>query len=314
MRSCRLPAAVASLICAVAVAGCGLGPGGGSGSGELRATRDYGRSDVIDPIGFDANESDTVLRVLDGDADLTTRYGGGFVQSIDGVEATTRGGRRYDWFFYVNGVESPVGSADVGLRDGDRVWWDYRDWSTAMRVPAVVGSFPEPFLHGFEGRDYATRIDCVGEIGPCRTARQALAGAGVKSGVFAAEHAPGFDAEAAPTLRVIVGPWDAVRSDRAAALIDQGPSQSGVFARFDDSRIVALDERGAVAGRFGPGAGLVAAVRFEDGPPTWVVTGVDPAGVAAAAALLDSADLRDRYAVVAPPGAAPLPVPVAAMP
>jgi hypothetical protein len=314
VRFSRLPAAAVALVCAAAAAGCGLGPGGDSGTGELRVTRDYGRSAVIDPVGFEAKESDTVLRVLDSNADLTTRYGGAFVQGIDGVDGTTRDGRRYDWFFYVNGVESPVGSADVPLRDGDRVWWDYRDWSTAMRVPAVVGSFPKPFLHGFEGRAYGTRIDCLGATAPCTTARESLAGDGVRSGVFAGEHAPGFDAESAPTLRVIVGPWGAVRADRAAALIEKGPSQSGVFARFDGNELVALDERGAVSARFGPGAGLIAAVRLEDGPPTWVVTGSDRAGVEAAAALFDASDLRDHYAVVAPPGAAPLPVPVATMP
>ena len=50
-----------------------------------------------------------------------------------------------DWFFYVNGVESPVGSADVQVKGGDRIWWDYRNWTAAMSVPEVVGSWPEPF-------------------------------------------------------------------------------------------------------------------------------------------------------------------------
>ena len=31
-------------------------------------------------------ESDTVMRVLERSARVSTRYGGGFVQSIDGVE------------------------------------------------------------------------------------------------------------------------------------------------------------------------------------------------------------------------------------
>ena len=54
-----------------------------------------------------------MIRFLDREADITTRYGGGFVQSIDGLAGAGAGGRRYDWFFYVNGIESPVGAAEV---------------------------------------------------------------------------------------------------------------------------------------------------------------------------------------------------------
>ena len=35
---------------------------------------------------------------------------------------------------------------------GDRVQWDFRDWGAAMRVPAIVGAFPEPFLQRAQGR------------------------------------------------------------------------------------------------------------------------------------------------------------------
>ena len=109
-------------------------------------TRDYGAETLVDEAtDDDPPESETVIRLLDREADITTRYGGGFVQSIDGLAGAERGGRRYDWFFYVNGIESPVGAADVHVHGGDRIWWDYRDWTDAMRVPAVVGSWPEPF-------------------------------------------------------------------------------------------------------------------------------------------------------------------------
>ena len=92
------------------------------------------------------------MRVLEGNAEITTRYGGGFVQSIDGVEEAQRGGHPYDWFFYVDGVESPIGAADYSLQGGERIWWDYRDWSATNHVPAVVGSWPAPFVDGYEGK------------------------------------------------------------------------------------------------------------------------------------------------------------------
>jgi hypothetical protein len=38
------------------------------------------------------------------------------------------------------------------LRPGDVAWWDFRGWAgVAERRPVVVGAFPEPFLHGWNG-------------------------------------------------------------------------------------------------------------------------------------------------------------------
>ena len=58
-----------------------------------------------------------------------------------------------------------------------------------------------------------------------------------------------------------------------------------------------------------PNAGLVAATRRYEAPPTWVITGATLSGVRAAAGLLDAADLRDHYAVATEGGKeTPLPL------
>jgi hypothetical protein len=64
------------------------------------------------------------------------------------------GGGSSDWFYYVNGVQASKGAAETKLHDGDHVWWDRHDWSAADSIPAVVGSFPEPFVDGYGGRRY----------------------------------------------------------------------------------------------------------------------------------------------------------------
>ena len=246
----------------------------------------------------DPPDTETVLRVLDREADIETRYGGGFVQSIEGVAGATRGGRRLDWFFYVNGIESPVGSADRPVAAGDRIWWDHHDWTEVMRVPAVVGSWPEPFLQtSSDAARLPVRVACAGAPEPCGTVADGLSDAGVSFSETRLGRSAGVDA-----LRVVVGPWRSVRRDSAAALIDGGPRESGVFARFEErdraTELLALDVEADPALRLGAGAGLIAAVRDGESPPTWVVSGVDPAGVRAAAAALDAEVLRDRYAVV----------------
>ena len=113
-------ARVALFGAALAAAGCGLGPGAGVGEVSLTVTRDFGAERVLAPVREEAAESDTAMRVLERNAEISTRYGGGYVRSIDGVAEATRGGRRYDWFFYVDGVESPVGAADLTLHGGER--------------------------------------------------------------------------------------------------------------------------------------------------------------------------------------------------
>ncbi len=283
--------AIALLGAALATAGCGLGPGEGVGEVTLTVTRDYGAEPMLRPVAEEASESDSVMRVLERSADISTRYGGGFVQSIEGLEAEERFGRSSDWFFYVNGVESTVGAADYPLHGGEQIWWDYRDWTAAMRVPAVVGSWPEPFLNGYDGKRRPVAVVCMGGGGACDTARESLSAAG-------ADVAAGSPQGA---IRVLVGPWARVREDAAAAQIEGGPQVSGIFADFqrrgDSFRLVGLGVDGEPAQTFGSGAGLVAATRRYDAPPTWIVTGADEAAARAAASLLDAADLRDHYAV-----------------
>jgi hypothetical protein len=288
-----LVTAAATLV-AVAAAGCGFGSGEPSqGEATLTATRDYGSERLLEATGEDPPASETVMRLLDAEAEITTRYGGGFVQSINGLAGGTEGGRRLDWFFYVNGIESPVGAAEVEVRGGDRIWWDYRDWTAAMRVPAVVGSFPQPFVaHG-------AALDCRTRRAVCGEVRERLP-----------EGAPGRE----DAVRVLVGPWESLREDPSVQAIEEGPATSGVFADLERSggghELVALDETAAQDRRLGRGAGLVAAVRENEDPPTWLVTGTDAAGVRRAAEHLDEASLRDRYALAVEPSGDPLPLPV----
>ena len=302
---------LAAVALVTALAGCGLGPGPSTeGTATLTVTRDYGNTQMVEATVEDPDESETVLRMLDREADIETRYGGGFVQSIDGVAGSIEGERRLDWFFYVNGIESPVGSAERSISGGDRVWWDHHDWTDAMRVPAVVGSWPEPFLQfSADEERLPVRVECATERDPCRTAAERLSDEGVS--VSQEPHEPDAGEEA---LRVLVGPWSSIRRDPAAAQIGDGPAASGVFARFGDGptpELLAFDERTEISSRLGRGAGLVAAVRDGEAPPTWVVSGVDDAGVAAAADALDDEILEDRYAVVVAAGSdETLPVPV----
>jgi hypothetical protein len=301
MRRRSTAVAIALLGVALATAGCGLGPGADVGSVELTVTREYGATPILQR-SLEAQESDTVMRLLEGEAEIETRYGGGFVQSIEGVaqRQSSGSGGPFDWFFYVDGVESPIGAAEYELEGGERVWWDYRDWSATNHVPAVVGSWPAPFADGIGGKRHPVVVECAAAGAACEATVEALEGEGVEVASGSPEKA----------IRVLVGTWDRLRTDPSARLIESGPSESGVFAEFQAGfELVALDEEGEVAEELGPDAGLVAATSRYGGLPVWVVTGGEAAAVQAAAEALDAEYLRDHYAVAIEDGkATPLPL------
>ena len=135
-----LVAAAAALL-----AGCG---GVGHGQATLWVTRDEGKTVLLVrhvPAG------ETAMQALDRSVKLDTRYGGRFVQTINGLAGSVSS--RHDWFYFVNGIEATRGAVDYRLHDGDIEWWDYRDWGrVGQSVAVVVGAFPEPFLHGYGGK------------------------------------------------------------------------------------------------------------------------------------------------------------------
>ncbi len=144
----------AVLALAFALAGCGGGERE-HGTATLWVTRDRGAHVLFAgsvPAGLDG------IQVVERKLKVTTRYGGRYLQSIDGVSGSLTG--QHDWFFFVNGIEGDRSATEVTLHPGDVLWWDYRRWSgSAMSVPLVAGAYPEPFLHGFPGRTSVVGVD-----------------------------------------------------------------------------------------------------------------------------------------------------------
>jgi hypothetical protein len=139
------------VLVAALAAGCGAGT---KGSAAVWVTRDRGAHVLLVakvPAGL------TAMQALRRVTKVKTRYGGRFVQSIDGLSGSATAQR--DWFYFVNGYEADRGAAEYRLHDGDVEWWDYRSWAAGeATVPVVVGAFPEPFLHGYGGKHHRTVV------------------------------------------------------------------------------------------------------------------------------------------------------------
>jgi hypothetical protein len=189
----------------------------------------------------------TALRTV---AAVATADGGRFVSGVDGLSGnrSTR-----DWFFFVNGLQSGVGATDVTLHAGDRLWWDRRPYSAAhaMSVPAVIGSYPEPFVHGWGGHPPA-RVAVSGSVVLARALRRA--GAPVRTGPSA--------------WRVLVGSASALRRDPA-----YGRTLPGALVKVEGSSVLVDDGHG-LAPRAGAVAGVWAAGASPAGGFTLVVAGI----------------------------------------
>lgn len=298
------------LAAAVAAGGCGLGAGAQQkGDGvKLSVTRDFGQKQLSSRRVTSVKQDETAMRLLQASNRVKTRYGGGFVQSIDGLAGTGRGGGR-DWFYYVNGILADKGASEYSVRSGDAVQWDYRYWRSVPDVKAIVGSFPEPFVNGLDGKRFPVRVECADvSSDPCKKVKSTLDKAGV-----AASGATLGTQGAQKVARVVVADWKTARQLPTVRALERGPTHSGVFARFHGvggDRLDLLDDHGRTARSEGPDAGLVAALRPTDLQLVWVVTGGSARGLQNAADAFNARSLRDAFAVVAP-GGATVKVPVA---
>jgi hypothetical protein len=309
-RTPRRLGAIAATLATVALAGCGLGAGSAPTAVRLTVTRDFGAQVVRAWNAPEVRGQETVMNLLMRNASISTRYGGGFVESIDGLSGGSAGGQPDDWFYYVNGIEAPQGAAETNVHAGDHIWWDLHDWSQTDGVPAVVGSFPDPFVNGIDGKRLPLRVECASVTSvPCVTVESRLQKLGVLAPLAAI--GPGDEPE---TLRLLVGPWTAVSGDPTVHEIESGPRSSGVYARMsaNGSTLTVLNEQGSIARTLTAGAGLIAATRSGEEDPVWVITGTDEAGVELAADAFDEAALRNHFALAIAPGGAMLALPAPA--
>ena len=239
------------------------------------------------------------MRVLERNAEITTRYGGGFVQSIDGVEGELARRRSLDWFFYVNGVESTgrrrrLRRCTAARRSGGttatgRRRCTSRPWSAPGRSPssaATTGS--------------ATRcvVECLGGGVSLRDGdaeRCAGAGRDARRPATPDERDPGpgrpLGAAASRTRR---------RRRSSAA-----PQESGVFADFERGRRAATGLVGArlKSGDAGQRASAPSAGPRRRHPPLRSAArlgrdrGDARRGARPPRTCSTRADLRDHYAV-----------------
>jgi hypothetical protein len=215
-------------------------------------------------------------------AKVETAYGGGFVNSIDGLASsyTGLGVKQDDWFYLVNGVQPSRGAGEYVLAPGDAVWWDYRSWEFAVAIPAVVGQYPHPFVDGMP-TDVLVSADASEAGGR-------IWGAVRGAGGTAMRFAPLGPDTPRPGGRhaIVVGAVDSLMATPWLREALDEPGRSGVFLRPEGTGLAIMDGLGG-AHKAPRDVGAVAATSGETpGTAVWIVTGGSTGAVGRASDLI----------------------------
>jgi hypothetical protein len=275
----------------------------------LVITTDFGKSLVLEET-VEIGEETSALAALQEVALVETKYGGGFVQSINGIDSEYEGTskQKKDWLFYINGISVRVGAAGYILQTQDVEHWDFRDWSFRQYVPAIIGDFPEPFSHGYKGKVFPTVVtyqdgweeeagqiaELLAELGVRDVTYRSLAGLSPEKKGTSNLILLG-DSEFAP-IQELNEPWHRI----------------GFYCHFEDNLLQTFNAVGDLVSEYDSNAGLIQATQSiwnSSGTGAcenvvWMVTGVDDGGVSAAVDTLihNHDDFRYACAVVVTSG------------
>jgi len=268
------------------------------------ATRDFGRELMFDER-LELPPDASAMAALEQVAEVETTYGGGFVDAINGIHSGfNENGEKRDWFFYINGIQSNVGALDYQLQPGDVEHWDYHDWTFQQSIPAIVGAFPEPFLHGYDGRKRSTIVVYSDNlIEEAEELEKGLAPLRLDDVSISGTAELPVSAKESSNL-VLLGTAD----NELIMELNQNWKKLGFFAHFENGSLVVLDARGETDKTYGAATGLIQATQNPWNPrgtgacenAAWMVTGTDDRGVrnAIEALLRNHAQLQYAFAIV----------------
>jgi len=265
-------------------------------------TLNYGRKLLVDrevPL----NEGSSAMDALKLVAEVETRYGGGFVYSINGIKSGYSGRERIkmDWFFYVNGFLANEGASSYRVKNGDLTQWDYHYWGFQMFNKAIVGAFPETFSRGYGGKVYPTII--AYEEGFENDAKRL----GLKLEEFSVKvKLRGLDElnrEELENSNVIL---ISTLKPKIASELNREHARIGFYLYFNGNAFVEVSSRGEVLNAYRGHVGVIQAAQNVWNPKgdwacenvIWVVWGLDSEGVKSAVNAILQENFRYAFSIL----------------
>ncbi len=255
----------------------------------LMITRDFGKQVLFKQQAAIGSNS-TIMDVLQANTDVTTKYDGNYVSSIIGLKSHNGGisGSNADWFYYINGICSDTGAGDYILRPGEFIWWDYHEWKNMGFVnSAVIGCYPEPFIHGYRDKVAATTImSSADNLKMAEEVAKALKAKGAASVNMVELNNNLLEKRTNPTF--VIGTWNELKTLAWINNFNQAYRKTGTSIHFTDNSLELLDFSGNSARTINGSAGIIAASGsgLGDGHPLWMIAGTDQTGLQQAVEVL----------------------------
>ncbi|MEE8373471.1 MAG: DUF4430 domain-containing protein [Dehalococcoidia bacterium] len=247
------------------------------------ATGDFGAELLLDEA-VRVSPGTSAMQALKQVADVETRYGGRFVNGINGLRSQFPA--KDDWFIYINGISINKGAPDYSLRDGDIVHFDLHDWHFRMFIPAIIGDFPGSLLHGYEGKVRPTVI--VYDDGLEQSARDLETSFRELGLTEVSTRSAGELAESDKQRSnlMLIGTMDSVLMSE----LNRAWDRLGFFVHFGDSTMTVFDSKGELTAEYGAGSGVIQATQSPWNPKgigvcenvVWMISGTDRAGARSA--------------------------------
>lgn len=292
----RKPTSLIGIVLLLALlCGCSANPSSPASNGNLLptdhnpsvkvvVTSDFGKVILLEKT-VEIGENTTALDALRQVGEVETKYGGGFVRAINGISSEYEGVNRTrkDWLFYINGISANIGADDYILRDGDIEHWEFRDWSFRQFVPAIIGDFPEPFLHGYGGVAYPTIIAYQDDWEEdAKRIADRLSQLGVESTYTESINTLLVNEKESCNL-ILLGTIDCQPMEELNRIWDR----LGFYVHFQDDSLKVFTLEGDLAAEYAAEAGFIQATQSPWNPKgigvcqnvVWMVSGLDETGV-----------------------------------
>lgn len=254
----------------------------------LMITKDFGTQKIVEKKVAIQNNW-TIFDLLDSTVKIDSKWDGGFVNAIDGLESKSAGFTRdgFDWFYFINGMCADVGADQYDLRPGEVIWWDYHVWKTMGSTnSAVIGCYPEPFINGYRGKIGTTNILVSnGNMKMAEDLKSSLAGRGVKSIAIKNLENSLLEKRQGPTI--VIGTWDQLKQLDWLNKFNNAYRKTGTSVYFSDKGLELLDYCGNTKKTM-KNAGIITATGngLGDSSPLWLVCGTEQMGLQLAVDLL----------------------------
>lgn len=268
----------------------------------LLVTRDFGNEEILRET-VELKKYWTVLDALDETVEISSDYGGSFISGINGLESYSEGasGKRMDWFYYINGICADVGPLDYDLNDGDVIWWDYHEWKSMDATNStVIGSYPEPFVHGYRGETPATTIMSSEENRDMSDKlRQALMEKGASNIEVSEIDNNVIENRQGPVI--VLGEWEELSGFEYINKLNEAYGRNGSYIHYAGENLELMNKSSEKVRTLKNGAGSILSQGdgLGDENPLWIVSGTDTEGLEKAVKLLteNSDKIDSTYSV-----------------